>query len=140
MPIIKLSPEDAREAIREWTEAADSLFQQVQQWVAEDRAQDWRISLSLVDITEESLGSYGTQVMEINTHGGRLVLEPVGRDVLGAKGRIDLYAWPSLYRVMLLHSFKEEGWIIRTESGINWPNPWGRTSFLEVAEQLLSAS
>ena len=78
MPIIKLSPEDAREAIREWTAAADSLFQQVQQWVAEDRAQDWRISLSLVDITEESLGSYGTQVMEINTHGGRLVLEPVG--------------------------------------------------------------
>jgi len=140
MPITKLSPTDAREAIQEWTGAVDTLFEQVQNWIAEERAQEWHLSFSTSEVTEESIGSYVIRVMEIDTRDRKLILEPIGYDVLGARGRIDLYAWPSLYRVMLLRSFTDEGWIIRTESGINWPQHWGNQSFLAVAEQLLNAS
>ena len=141
MPITKLSPSDAQKEIQEWTTAVETLFEQVQNWIAEDRSKDWQVSFSTADVTEEFLGRYVTRVMEISANNGRLVLEPVGRDVIGAKGRIDLYAWPSLYRVMLLRSFdREKDWVIRTESGIDWPLAWGKDSFLAIAEQLLSAA
>ena len=78
--------------------------------------------------------------MEISAHSGRLLLEPIGLDVFGARGRVDLYASPCLYRVMLLRGPNpNEDWIIRTESGIDWPNRWGRGSFVAIAEQLLGA-
>ncbi|MGI4789704.1 MAG: hypothetical protein ACRYFS_12735 [Janthinobacterium lividum] len=139
MPITMLSPKDAQRAINEWTTAAETLLQEVQAWITEDKATEWQISFSSADVTEESLGNYSTRVMEITAAEGRLILEPVGLDVIGAKGRIDLYAWPSLYRVMLLRNSSEESWTIRTESGIDWPQPWGKTSFLTVTEQLMSA-
>ena len=140
MPITKLSPADAHEAIQEWTSAASALFEQVQQWVAEERP-EWQFEFSTTEVTEESLGHYSTRIMEISAPSGRLILEPVGLDVFGARGRVDFYAWPSLYRVMLLRSpDSNTGWIIRTDSGINWPNPWGKDSFLAIAEQFLSAA
>ena len=139
MPITKLGPLEAQKAIQEWTAAVNALLQQVQRWIEEDRP-DWEIDFSSADVTEASSGSYTIPVLEISNPAGRLILEPVGRDVFGAKGRIDFYAWPSLYRVMLLRSFADEEWVIRTESGIDWPQPWGKHSFLTVAEQLLSAA
>ena len=139
MPITKLSPREAQEAIQEWKAAVHTLFQEVQQWAAEERP-DWQIESSSADVIEASSGSYVIPVLEISNLTGRLILEPVGRDVIGAKGRIDLYAWPSLYRVMLLRSFVGDEWVIRTESGIDWPQFWGKTSFLTIADQLMSAS
>lgn len=138
MPITRLSPQDAQAAIQGWTDAVNALFQQVQQWITEERP-EWQIEFTTADITEESLGRYTTRVMEISAHSGRLILEPVGRDVFGADGRIDLYAWPSLYRVMLLRSFAGDEWVIRTSSGIDWPQPWSQPGFLAVADRLLRA-
>ncbi len=140
MPITRLSPQEAQREILDWTASVDALFQQVQQWVAEERP-DWQIEFSTADVTEESLGRYVTRVMEISALSGRLILEPIGLDVFGARGRIDFYAWPSLYRVMLLRSSAlSQDWVIRTDSGINWPNSWGKDSFLAIAEQFLSAA
>lgn len=139
MPITRLSPAEAKQEIADWTDSVNTLFQQVQQWIMEDRP-EWQIELTTADVTEESLGRYDIPVMEIDTRSGRVILEPIGLDVFGARGRVDLYAWPSHYRVMLLRSSDpNEDWTIRTESGINWPNPWGKDSFVAIAEQLSGA-
>lgn len=141
MPMTILSPAEAHQEIRVWTALVDSLFQKVQSWIGEGHPSDWQVNFSKAEVTEESLGQYVIPILEIDTQSGRLFVEPIGLDVFGARGRIDLYAWPSLYRVMLLRSSDpEEDWVIRTESGINWPNPWGKDSFLAIAEQLLVAS
>ncbi len=139
MPITKLSPTDAEAAIEEWKSAVSAVFTQVQHWVAEDRP-DWQIAFSSMDVTEASSGKYTIQILEISAPIGQLMLEPVGRDVFGAKGRIDLYAYPSHYRVMLLRSYSDGEWVMRTGSGINWPQPWGRDGFLAVADRLLDAA
>lgn len=140
MPITRLNPQEAQREIADWTASVEALFQQVQQWIAEERP-EWQLEFSTADVTEESLGRYVIQVMEINARNGRLIFEPVGLDVFGARGRIDFYAWPSLYRVMLLRSSApSKDWVIRTESGINWPNPWGKDSFIAIAEQFLGAA
>ncbi len=140
MPITKLNPTEAQKAIAEWQSAVSAVLQQVREWIAEDRPK-WQIETSSADVTEESSGRYTIPVLEISAPSGRLILEPVGLDVFGAHGRIDFYAWPSLYRVMLLRrSALSKDWVIRTESGINWPNPWSKDSFLAIAEQFLSAT
>ena len=139
MPITKLSQADAQEAIQEWTAAVGALLARVQEWAAEDRPK-WGFEFSTADVTEASSGSYTVPVLELVAPNGRLMLEPIGCDVYGANGRIDLYAWPSLYRVMLLRSFAGDEWTIRTESGIDWPQPWGKPGFLAVADRLLSAA
>lgn len=139
MPITKLNPTEAQEAIAEWQSAVSAVLQQVREWIAEARP-EWQIETSSADVTEESSGRYTISVLEIIAANGRLILEPVGRDVYGAKGRIDLYAYPSLYRVMLLRNYADGEWVMRTGSGIDWPQPWGKEGFLAVADRLLDAA
>ncbi len=139
MPITKLGPTEAQEAIAEWQSAVLAMFQQVEQWINEARP-EWQIEFSSDTVTEESSGRYTISVLEIAAPNGRLILEPVGRDVYGANGRIDLYAYPSLYRVMLLRSYADGKWVMRTGSGIDWPQPWGKEGFLAVADRLLDAA
>lgn len=139
MPITKLNPTEAQEAIAEWQSAVSAVLQQVREWIAEDRPK-WQSETSSAGVTEESSGRYTIPVLEIIAANGRLILEPVGRDVYGAKGRIDLYAYPSLYRVMLLRSYADGEWVMRTGSGIDWPQPWGKEGFLAVADRLLDAA
>lgn len=44
---------------------------------------------------------------------------------------------------MLLHKPRDKDrpleWVVRTESGLDWPHPWGRETFLALAEGLLKA-
>ena len=87
---------------------------------------------------EKSLGEYGTQRLLIHAQPGDLVVEPVARYVPGAEGRVDFYAWPSHNRVRLLR--RPEGWVVRTDSGIDWPHPWNRETFLDLARRLMAAA
>lgn len=138
--IEKLGPAEAQSLITEWQSAVDDLLRDVRTWVEERHGPDWRIDISFSDVEEEALGRYQIPVMEINTTEGRLVLEPVARWVIGGMGRIDMYAWPSLFRVMLLRRSVSAEWVIRTDSGINWPQTWGKDTFFGLAESLLKAA
>ena len=64
----------------------------------------------------------------------------MARIVLGGTGTVELYAWPALYRVRLLHSKTAGGWAVLTDSGITLKQPWNRETFIGLAEDLLGAS
>src|SRR5438094_155105 len=97
----QLAPVDAESAREEWFRAVTALTEQVGEWAAR---WNWPVERKTLDVTEELLGTYGVPMLEIQTEWGPLFLEPVARYVMGAEGRVDLYAYPSLYRVMLLRS------------------------------------
>lgn len=128
-----------------WERNTTLLADEVQAWAdQESAARGWHVEREQKELSEEVVGGvYHVSVVTIHAPQGRLILEPVARGVLGAQGRVDLYAWPSLFRVMLLHKplSKDRGlmWIVRTESGIDWPQPWSRETFLTLAEGLLNA-
>ena len=42
-----------------------------------------------------------------------------------------------MFRVMLLR--QSDQWIIRTESGLDWPQAWSQETFLTLADGLLRA-
>ena len=128
-----------------WEQHTAQLADEVQTWAEQEAAAwGWRVEREEIELAEEVVGgAYHVPVLTIYASQGRLVLEPIARGVLGAQGRVDLYAWPSLFRVMLLHKplGKDAGlkWVVRTESGVDWPLPWGRETFLTLAEGLLNA-
>jgi hypothetical protein len=131
----KLKPAEAARIKDEWLRAVEALGGEVRGW-AENKG--WSVEQSEREVTEEQPGTYTVPVLEIETPRGQVVLEPKGQDLIGARGRVDLYAWPSLYRVMLLRRPGQD-WVVRTESGLNWPHPWEQATFVEIAEGLLGA-
>jgi hypothetical protein len=131
----KLSPEEQAQLRDEWLQVVAALAKQVRDW-AEKKG--WTVTEEQREINEEQLGIYRVPVLQIDTPRGQVVLEPIARDVAGAEGRVDLYAWPTLFRVMLLRGGGPD-WVIRTDSGLNWPHPWEEATFAELAEGLLGA-
>ena len=112
-----------------WERSTLLLAGEVQAWAEQAAAaHGWRVEREEKELSEEVVGgAYRAPVVTIYAPQGRLVLEPIARGTVGAQGRVDLYVWPSLFRVMLLHKSLGQGrgleWIVRTESGIDWPQP-----------------
>ncbi|HVC95993.1 MAG TPA: hypothetical protein VND64_20055 [Pirellulales bacterium] len=80
----------------EWLADVGRLFANVKQWLAEMRQQGLiQVDDSgTTDLREEHLGSYQAPRLEISVPGTesfKIVFEPVGRYILGARGRVDVY-------------------------------------------------
>jgi hypothetical protein len=131
-----LKPAEAARAKDEWLRTVDELEQQVREWA---EAQGWTVEQSEREVNDAYIGTYKVPVLEITTPQGEVVLEPAGTDVLRAQGRVDLYAWPSHYRVLLFRETDRQNWLVWTESGLTWPHPWGPSTFVELAEGLAKA-
>ncbi len=121
----------------EWTHALQTLETDVTQW---SLAEGWRVHPDTKVFTEESTGQYAASDLTIETpEGERLTVEVKGRGPSQASGRVQLSAWPTLFRVMLLHKPGEADWVIRTDSGIPLRQPWRRETFVTLAKDLLNA-
>jgi len=117
----------------EWIETVRSFCEETAEW---SRAQGWEVAWKDAEVTEALLGTYNVPLLIIQTKRGAVMLEPVARCVMGANGRIDLYAYPTLYRVMLLRSARDGRWLIRTDSGIFIKQPWNEETFVSLANDL----
>ena len=130
----KATTADKAGARKEWLACIDKLLRQIESWVQDE---GWEAAREDREITEELVGTYAAPVLKLRAPNGLLYVEPVARDVVGADGRIDVYAWPSLHRLLLI---RQEGrWSVKTDSGVDWPEKWGRKAFLKLAESLTKA-
>jgi hypothetical protein len=135
METTAIDPAAADEVRAEWQQAVEALMNDVRTWAV---TQGWVATPTSHKLSEEGLDTYTVRGLRIMTPLGELVLEPIARLVIGAQGRVDMFAYPSLYRVMLLRKTDGSGhWVVRTDFGPRWPNPWGETTFGELAEALL---
>ena len=127
-----------RAVLKEWMESLDSLSDQVTSWV--QVVPGWRVVRSPKEIAEKRYGTYTVEVLTIEDEDGRQVrLEPIARDTLGGQGSVELYAWPTLYRVHLLPSAGGAAWDVLTDSGIKLRQPWDCDSFITLAQDLMAA-
>ncbi len=143
-----LTAQQAADVRRTWERDTTALADEVQAWAEQGGAgRGWRVEREEKELSEEKVGgAYRVPVVTIHAPHGDLVLEPIARAVpavMEAQGRVDLYAYPSFFRVMLMHRSSGGGgpleWVVRTESGLDWPQPWGRETFLTLADGLLKA-
>jgi hypothetical protein len=123
--------------LKRWVQDLKDFCRDVERWSS---ACGWKVAWKELDLQEESLGSYTVPLLIIQTAHGAVFVEPVGHTVMGATGRIDLYAYPSLFRVMLLRSASNGQWRIRTDSGIFLRQPWNEDAFRTLVEDLTGAS
>ncbi|HJQ71747.1 MAG TPA: hypothetical protein VKA70_22415 [Blastocatellia bacterium] len=121
----------------EWTQTVQDLEREISDWA---KAEGWNVHASEKVVSEESIGTYIVPDLIIETpEGERLILEVKGRGPANSSGRVQLSAWPTLFRVLLLHKSDNDSWIIRTDSGIPLRSTWNRETFITLAKDLLSA-
>jgi hypothetical protein len=129
-------PLDSSATLEEWTGAINALLHQIESWTHD---KGWSVDRHPRQIEEEGLGVYAVPDATIVTPFGTLLLEVKGRGASGGAGRVELAAWPTLYRVLLLHKPGQRDWTVRTDSGIRLRQPWTKENFLALAEDLLAA-
>jgi hypothetical protein len=129
----KLSPKQAERWRKEWLEALNRLLDDVTAWASE---QGWEVVQEPHAVSETRLGQYEASRLHIKTPRGELFLEPRGHNLLSDDGWVEFAVYPSMYRVFLSRS-PADRWVVRTDGGPKWPHPWGRETFLELAEGLL---
>jgi len=126
-------PPPVREAERaSWIAELKSILDQAEQW---SRRQDWTVRRDSKPITEPMLGTYTVPVLLIHTPQGRLILDPIGREIVGAHGRIDLCVMPSYDPMPLVKG--ENGWEFWSPKSQSTAGSWKEADFVAVAKQLL---
>lgn len=130
----KLDPDEERSR---WIDVVTAFTHQVSDWA---REQNWRVEVKQSERSEELLGTYHVPLLIIQTERGAAIVEPVARVVAGSEGRIDIYAYPARFRVMLLRSSESGEWRIRTDSRVYLRQPWNRETFVDLVQDLTAAS
>jgi hypothetical protein len=124
-----------------FTDAVEALYKDVTTW---SLAKGWSLSGDSKVIKPYwdktgllvELYAYHAPFLNITTPEGEIKFKPVGYNIAGAKGRVDMYSYPNSYEVILLLQ-TEGNWIVRTRSGIDWPHAWNKDTFVELAIALL---
>jgi hypothetical protein len=114
----------------EWVAAVEQIAADAEAWAKE---QQWLVHRDRKTMTEDMIGAYDVPVLTIQAPAGRLILDPIAQSIVGALGRIDLCAFPSYEKVLIVRT--EDGW----QFVINPPvpdRPWSKEAFLEISSGL----
>ncbi len=77
----------------EWISAVTRLYDDVEVWLKPWIDKGYlRLERNPMPKFEESLGDYEIDTLEITAGNETIVFEPFGRNVIGARGRIDVYS------------------------------------------------
>lgn len=136
---------DLDEILEEWQASVSSLLDNIENWVPDpDETDDFDIDRSPISVHEEDLGEYEIDELKISIVDDEILIEPKGRFIVGAYGRVDLKS-PQ-------NKFEPEIFVLRSErNGENEEKNWYRvidpisedyeevteTSFLELIEEKL---
>jgi len=115
----------------EWIARVYRLVNDIAQWA---EGEGWPTHREQKRIHEKHLGDYQVPALRIRAPGGDVYVRPIALHVVGADGRVDLEAWPTLNRVKLVG--RDAGWQIMTDSNVPLREPWGRESFLQLVRDL----
>jgi hypothetical protein len=119
--------------LQAWTQRVQKLVKEIATWA---RAEGWQIQQGTKTLQESPLGTYDVPTLQIHLPAGDLLVNPIALDVVGADGRVDLEAFPTLNRVKLVG--KNGHWRIITDSNVPLSEAWGPELFAQLAKHLLS--
>ncbi len=107
----------------------------IKAWAEQRR---WFVDEQEKAVEEDRVGRYMVPTLFIQAPGGKIHVEPIGCDIIGAQGRVDIEAFPSLKRLLLVLVNGE--WKIETDSRIDWPEPWSEQAFIRLVDALTNAA
>lgn len=91
--------------LNEWKESLESLYKEIQSFL-QPYIQEEKINLSyqIIKIEEENIGEYEVQEALISFGNNAVKLVPIGTNLIGAKGRVDLIGPKGKIRFVLVNS------------------------------------
>ena len=87
----------------EWLEKLESLYGTVERYLGAYKP-EVEISRRNVVLVEDYLGKYEAPSLMVNVLGQSITLEPIGTNVLGAEGRVDMTSSKGTVRLLLVDS------------------------------------
>ncbi len=96
---------------KEWLDSIDSLYGTIKNWFGDyEKEKLASFSASEKHLNEEYLGSYNAKVFHINfANGKEIIIEPIGRLIIGAVGRLDIYVKGFKTDRFYIIRYKDEG-------------------------------
>jgi hypothetical protein len=94
--------------IGDWRKNLDELYRKIREW-CQSLAPDWRIDERLITISEVQPGEYQATSLRITEGIHSVDVRPVGHQIVGAEGRVDLVGEES--SAILIFSPREGGWL-----------------------------
>lgn len=122
----------------EWLQTVTDLKNKIKTWIQEEAGWSFEKTGEQKEIEEAPLGIYTVEVWRIKTPEGEVRWEPIARNY-PSQGRVELYAWPTAYRVHLMRDEGQGNWRILTDSGIYLRQPWDREHFITLVRDLIGA-
>ncbi len=119
----------------DWLAKLRELVDSVKSWAEQRR---WFVDEQEKTLEEDGVGKYSVPTLFIQAPSGKIIVEPVGCNIIGAQGRIDIESFPSLNRLLLV--LVNGQWKIKTDSRIEWPEPWSEQAFVRLVDALTSAA
>jgi hypothetical protein len=119
----------------DWLAKLRDLMDSIKSWAEQRR---WFVDEQAKTIEEDHIGRYTVPTLFIQAPSGKIHVEPIGCDIIGAQGRVDIEPFPSLNRLLLV--LVKGKWKIKTDSGIDWPERWSEQSFVNLVNTLTSAA
>lgn len=119
----------------DWLVKLRELMDSIKTWAEQRR---WFVDEHEKTIEEDDVGKYTVPTLFIQAPSGKIVVEPIGCNIIGAQGRVDIESFPSLNRLLLI--LVDGEWKIKTDSRIEWPEPWSEQSFINLVKALTSAA
>lgn len=132
-------------AVARWRDAVDDLYGVVRQHLKEYVANNL-ILLQKVRVTksEDQLGSYEIHELHLIAGPAAIILSPIGTQVIGAHGRIDMYRRGyASNRYLLLWKGNVKGapgWQLVHPGDQTDPKPYTKERFEEILDTLLRQS
>lgn len=118
---------------QEWRDDVTSLITEIEQWAS---TQKWVATRGQTTVRDDVLGTGELPSLRVQVRNAQISVTPVGSDLAGQGGRVDLDAFPTLSRVKLIRS--AEGWRILTDSNVPLRMPWNQDTFVQLVHDLVS--
>jgi len=108
----------SQETLAQWKREIDKLFTKIDSWLETAKPEGLIVKRTEAakEITERLLGTYTAPIMEISFADKTIRLEPVGRNIVGAFGRIDVFSPSGIYMLVKL-SLEENDWYLVDKEG-----------------------
>jgi hypothetical protein len=82
---------DRKNQIQKWNQEIQKLYTQVEQWLKSSIQKKYvTVEKKPIVLEEENLGKYNVESLEIHIGKGKIIFEPIGMLIIGARGRIDV--------------------------------------------------
>lgn len=127
-----------------WTEQVGALYKHIGKWLQTYIEKNYMtLHFYEITLTEEHIGKYDISVLEIDLGGPSVVFRPVGRNIIGADGRVDMYMNGHLSdrRMLILREDDDEQnpqWELWETSDGRDRKPFGQETLEKTLEQWLA--